>query len=263
MFRFRFGARFEIGSLIYRIYRKQLGIFSLGLAAALLVSASAPAQETWSWLGGTADVAAASNWSLSTPGSQAGPPGVTAGTQFGRIASFGATGSTTLTQSAPNYWLEQFIFQPAVQAYTYTATDAAAYLSFAPADAALDINPIDNRSTNLQIFNLPSTTTTGLGYDGYIKTTAGGGDVVVNGPVRVSDGSTASRQVFGATGSGNVYFNVDTSIHPSGNVTGGAWIEWRLTTVRTITLVSDSLRMDYRGALTSVTSAPPIGARST
>jgi autotransporter-associated beta strand protein len=219
MFGFLFGARRGQQSLMDR---KQLCIFLLGLAASLSMSLSAQAQETWTWLGGTADVEAASNWSPSTPGALAGPPGVSAGNQFGRIASFGATGSTVLTQAGPNYWLEQFIFQPGAQAYTYTATDAAAYLSFAPSSTAVDINAIDNRSTSLQIFNFPSTGT-GLGYDGYIKTTAGGGDVVVNGPVAVSDGSNTAARFSGATGSGNVYFNVDTSVHPNGNVSGGAW----------------------------------------
>src|SRR5262245_8181846 len=101
MFRFRLGTRFDEGPATYSTSSTstQIRIFSLGLTVALLLSASGPAAETWTWTGATADVAAASNWSLSSPSSQAGPPGVTTGTQFDRIASFGATGSTTLTQT--------------------------------------------------------------------------------------------------------------------------------------------------------------------
>jgi autotransporter-associated beta strand protein len=212
------------------MFRTRFRLFSFAAGAALLVSASAPAQETWTWLAGsTADVADASNWSLSSPGNLAGPPGVTVAPQFGRIGSFGAVGSTTLTQSNANYLLEQFIFQPGAQAYTYTATDAAAYLSFAPELTTVDINAVDNQSTSLQIFNLPSTGT-GLGIDGYFKTTAGGGDIVVNGPLRVSDGSTSGARYSGATGTGNIYFNVDTTVHPNGNVSGGAWTSVSINT---------------------------------
>jgi autotransporter-associated beta strand protein len=201
------------------MYKTRFSIFSIAIAAALLICASVQAQETWTWLGGTDDVADAANWSLSNPSSLAGPPGVTAGSQTGLIASFAGVGSTTLTQNDANYWLAQFIYQPGAQAYTYTATDPAGYLSVYP-DAAGE-NAIDNQSTSLQIINIPSTGT--FGFRGFINSTAGGGDVVVNAPVSVGDGSTSSASYAGATGSGNIYFNVDTSVHPNGNVNGGTW----------------------------------------
>ena len=189
------------------------------IAVAIFVCASVQAQETWTWVGGTDDVADPANWSDSDPSLLPGPPGVTAGAQSGRIASFAGVGSTTLTQSDPNYWLAQFIYQPGAQAYTYTATDSAGYLSVYP-DAAGE-NAIDNQSTSLQIVNIPSTGT--FGFRGYVNSTAGGGDVVVNAPVSVGDGSTSSASYAGATGSGNIYFNVDSSINPNGNVNGGTW----------------------------------------
>ncbi len=188
------------------------------VAAIVVVSGlvACPAFGTdFTWQAGSNDVSTAGNW---TPAG--GPPGGTA-TQL-HNAHFAAAGSTTPTQGDVNYWVKQMFFDAGAQAYTYTGTSGAnTYLSIFPASPANGANALVNNSSQTQVLNV-TTGKTGIG--GLINTgTAAGGALVINTPLVVSDGSSAGGNYLGLAGSNNVYFNVDTNVHPLGDVNGGTW----------------------------------------
>jgi len=133
-------------------------------------------------------------------------------------AHFGAVGATTPTLGDTDFWVKQFFFDDGAQAYTFTGNSGPlTYVSIYNPGA----DALVNNSAQQQVLNV---TTGKIGIGGFINTgTAAGGALVINGPLSVGDGSSSGASYLGLVGSNNIYFNVDASINPAGDVNGGTW----------------------------------------
>jgi fibronectin-binding autotransporter adhesin len=183
----------------------------LALVCGLLASPARSDDFTWDGgpLGTGTDVNDPLNWDPD------GLPHLAAQTNN---AHFAAVGSTSPTLGDTDFWVKQFFFDAGAQAYTFTGNSGpSTYVSIYNPGA----DALVNNSSQQQVMNI---TTGTIGIGGWINTgTAAGGSLVINGPLSVSDGSGSGASYLGLTGSNNVYFNVDTSINPAGDVNGGEW----------------------------------------
>lgn len=176
----------------------------LALAVALLGASSGTMAADLYWDGDTSDdMYLPANW-VGDP-----TPADDDVVHFGGGLAPGA--SVTPTVTIAGRWFSA-VFESDAPTYTYSGNGLRFELYKPGGDAVV------NHSANYQVINAG-----GGRFDDIGWLNAAGGDIVVNAPMYVSSGSSNGSLWSGVSGSHNVYFNVDTSIHPAGDVNGGAW----------------------------------------